>query len=462
VAGVAAAVASARGGAKTALVERFGVLGGLATMGLVSPVGSLHTHREQERYGGILDEIFDELLILSKKYAGGNRDRGASPYIALDDCVSPEILKYVLLEKATRSGVKLMLQTTVISASSEDGMVKSIILSDKSGIKSVTAKVFIDASGDADLAFHAGAEYVYGSEPGVMDALFETGLDTVHDEAEETRKYEGYSSSGEVQPVSSMFFMGGVDTEKSAKFVNQTLKYEDLGIDREEYKKLFYYGWDGFEENGDLIPLPQGRVLWFYSSREGEVIVNMSRATGINGTKAEDVTKGEIIVQKQIIAIADFLIRYVPGFEKAYLINSSNILGVRESRRIIGMKTLKGIDAINCERPPDSVAYGSYSIDIHDPTGRRKAVGGCLKGPCYGIPIGCLISKNLPNLLAAGRCISADHVAHSSTRIEGTCILTGQAAGTLAALAAAKHKTPDKIPAEDVRKRLEADGVVIY
>ena len=132
--------------------------------------------------------------------------------------------------------------------------------------------------------------------------------------------------------------------------------------------------------------------------------------------------------------------RFVPGFENSFLVESGNTLGIRETRRLVGRYVLSGLDAINCVHFDDDVACGSYMIDIHDPHGKRKALGGEISGTCYGIPYRSLIPKTIQNLLVAGRCISADHVAHASTRIQGTCCMTGQAAGTAAAIAAESGK----------------------
>jgi hypothetical protein len=231
-----------------------------------------------------------------------------------------------------------------------------------------------------------------------------------------------------------MFILGNVDQKRGEPYINKMLGYEDLSISKDEFTKNFYYGAPGFEENGDLVPLPQGRVLFFPSSRKDEVVVNMSRVTGVDSTDAESLTYGEIQAQKQVVAITDFLRKYIPGFENCRLIDSSDILGIRESRRLVGPYVLSGADVIECRKFQDTVAHGSYSIDIHDPFGKKKAIGGTIRGDYYSIPYRCIISNRFSNLAAAGRCISADHIAHSSTRVQGTCMLTGEAAGIAAAM----------------------------
>ena len=122
---------------------------------------------------------------------------------------------------------------------------------------------------------------------------------------------------------------------------------------------------------------------------------------------------------------------------------------------------LKGIDAINCKHFDDEIACGSYIIDIHDPFGKSRALGGPIHGDSYGIPYGCIAPKTIKNLLVCGRCISVDHIAHSSTRIQGTCVMTGQAAGAAAAVALDTNTTVQTVDVQKVREALRADGVLL-
>ena len=264
-----------------------------------------------------------------------------------------------------------------------------------------------------------------------------------------------------MQPTSIFILMGGVNYEeyRKHKLNNRELHFGDLGITEERFRSWKFCGSPGFEINGDRIPTPQGRVLISPSNRPDTAVINMSRITGIDGSDAESLNRGEIAAQKQIIAIADFLINFIPGFENAYYSQSGFTLGVRETRRIRGRYVLTGLDAINCRKFENSIARGSYMIDIHDPNGKARAIGGDIKGGSYDIPYGCILSKNTENLLACGRCISADHIAHSSTRIQGTCILTGQAAGSAAALAAAEGISVSQIEPAVLHGKLISDGV---
>ena len=449
-AGVCAAVAAARSGASTVLIEQHGCLGGMMTLGLVMPLSAQATKSGQP-FGGILHEMLDRIVALTRQYCGGD---GKAHHLFS----SPHVMKYVLLDTAVKSGVDILFHTTLVDMQRNLNRIERLIVHTKSGLAFVSGDVFVDASGDGDLIEKAGEEFVLGSEPGVMDRLTSSGLNKVH---EEERAYGNYHQDGLLQPVTMMFTMGGVDVERARPLVNRRLRFSDVGLTRGEFEKLPYANTPGFMVDGEELPLPQGRVLFFKNRRPGEVVVNMTRVTDIDGADALDLTKGEIIAQQQVFFVLDFLIRYIPGFEKAYLLETASTLGVRETRRLVGRHVLTGKEAIDCVPFPDVIAHGSYIIDIHDPQGRQKAIGGPIHGDCYDIPYRSLVPKTVKNLIVAGRCISSDHVAHSSTRIQGTCMLTGQAAGTAAAMALSTSSNVADVDVRALQSNLKQAGVYL-
>lgn len=451
VAGCAAAIAAARHGARTMLVEKNGMLGGMATLGHVSPLDA-RTTQQGDHFGGLIDEIVVRVEQMNQQYGGANHSLRNGP----------EFLRLVLLQMIRESGVRILLHASLIGVERQDDRISHSIIQTKSGIEAVEAQYWIDATGDGDLFANAGETYVLGSEKDVFEELIVSGMNHVHFEQGETKTYHGYATSGLMQPVSMMFTMAGVDFSKCNHLSNRLLTFEDLHIDRNEFFRLPYAGTVGFEENGDYIPLPQGRILISRSARKDQVLVNMSRVIGVDATDAISLSSAEETAQFQILYLVDFLIRYVPGFEEAYLIASSHTLGVRESRRLVGQYVLRGREAIDCIPFKDTVAQGSYMIDIHDPQGKRKAIGGELKKSCYSIPYRCLLPCTIQNLLVCGRCISVDHVAHASTRIQGTCILTGQAAGVAAALAQQRNCMPGQLDVAEIQNSLVQDGVCFY
>ena len=451
VAGSAAAIAAARQGKSVLLIEASGCLGGLATNGHVSPFDAT-TSRSGISFGGIAQEIIDRMVDAQTNY-------GVPSSIIKRE--GPHLFKWVLLKMAVESGVRILFHSMLVDVVTENDEIKYLVINTKSGLEGVSGRMFIDATGDGDVIAGAGEEYFMGSEQDTGAMLASSGLDRMHydDHKIERYKVENTSDRHAVQPCSVMFTMGGVDlSQNPTKYNNKNLTFEDLGIDKEEFKKLSYYGAPGFEDNGELIPMPQGRILLSYTGRPNELLVNMSRIIGVDATDAVELSEAAVKAHLQVMHIVDFLKRYVPGFENSYLVESSNVLGVRETRRLVGQYVLRGIDAINCVHFEDNIGCGSYMIDIHDPFGKARAIGGDVKGDCYGIPYRTLVPKTIKNLLASGRCISVDHVTHASSRIQGTCVITGQAAGTAAAVALDSDKPVQTIDVKELQSRLRDAG----
>ena len=315
------------------------------------------------------------------------------------------------------------------------------------------------STGDADLVWLAGDEYILGSEKGIFKDLIENNLDKIHSDGD---TYDEYECDHMMQPVSLFFVMRGVDFNTASKLNNKNLYFGDLGITKERFEQWEFAGTPGFEITSDYVPMPQNRVLVSRGRHKDEAVINMSRIININGADADDLSRGEVMAQLQLIAIVDFLKTFIPGFEKSYLVETSTRLGVRETRRLCGKYKIQGNDLINCKKFDDAICKGFYMIDIHDPQGKRNAIGGEIKGDYFEIPYGALCSKNFSNLLACGRCISSDHIAHSATRIQGTCILTGQAAGCAAALSKEENIPPCDLNVHILRAKLAENNVNLH
>lgn len=446
-AGCCAALAAARQGWNTILMDECGMLGGLASLGMVAPI-SATKDRRGESFGGIMQEVLDKMHAFC---TDGERP-GAEHSM-------PSLLGLTLLDMLHKAGVQVHFFTKLVSVERSGRKLTGVIAATKSGLRRYCAKQFIDASGDGDLFANAGEESVFGSEPGVYDRLIEAGLGRLHFDHS---KY-ACPAPGAVQPSSVMFTVGGVKEGSYAQYNNKRFTYADFGITREDFEKLPYANQVGFEENGDYLPLPQGRFLIFQGARPGEFIINMSRVTEINGADADSLNQGTLDAELQILPILDLLRRLIPGFEHAYLIQPSARLGVRESRRLVSRRVLHGEEAINCVPMQDVIAHGSYIIDIHDPKGKSMALGGPVRCSAYDIPYGALVPKGADNLLVCGRCIGVDHVAHSTTRIIGTCMLTGQAAGTAAAMCIRDNvEDAGALNVSALQHRLIADGVRLH
>ncbi len=395
--GFAAAIAAARNGADTLLIERYGFLGGMATMGLVNPFMTFWAGQDQI-VEGILQELVDRLTALGA-YGKGSRT-------AFD----PEAYKHVCDLMAVESGVRLLFHTTLTDASAEGQSIASVEIANKSGKSLVEAKVYIDGTGDADLAYLAGAQCEKGRD--------EDGL---------------------TQPVTLNFRVCNVDPDRIPS--------------RDERNRLY----DVAKADGRL-DCPRENILMFYTTRTGEMHFNQTRVTGIDGTSAEDLTRAELEARRQMWQFLEFLRRDMAGFENAEISQSGPQIGIRESRRVIGDHVLTEDEVLEARKFEDGVARGSYDVDIHNPTGAGTVIKRLNPGESYDIPYRCLTPLGLDNLLIAGRPISATHEAHSSLRIMPICMAIGQAAGTAAALSARDGVAPRRLDVSLLRSTLRSQG----
>ena len=395
--GLAAAVASARNGADTLLIERYGFLGGMATAGLVNPFMTYWAGEEQI-IRGILDELIERLTKLGA-YGKGSRT-------AFD----PEAFKLVADEMCAESGVRMLLHTSLTDVTRDGSAIKCVETFGKSGKRPACAKVYVDATGDADLAFMAGA-----------------------------RCEKGRTEDGLTQPMTLNFRVCNVDTERMPGTQERNALY------------------DKAKAEGRLT-CPRENVLMFLTTRPTEMHFNQTRITGADGTSSEDLTRAEIEARRQAWEFLAFLRRDVPGFENAEILMSGPQIGIRESRRVIGDYVLTEDDVLVARKFADVIARGSYSIDIHSPTGAGTVIKRLRPGESYDIPYRCLVPLGIENLLIAGRPISATHEAHSSLRIMPICIAIGQAAGTSAALCVKSGSSPRDADVSVLQQALRSQG----
>jgi hypothetical protein len=397
--GCCAAVAAARNGARTLLIERYGFLGGMATAGLVNPFMSYFAGKKQIIYG-IFNEIISELE--KKNGLGKNRQ-------SFDE----ETLKIVLDELLTESGVKILFHTQLVGSEVRNNKIKTIEIFNKSGFSYMGGEIFIDSTGDGDLAAFSEVDFEIGRK-----------------------------EDSNVQPMTLCFRLAGVDTDRipSRQELNK------------KYKKA--------KENG-LINCPRENLLWFYYPRDGIIHFNTTRIINVIGTKGEDLSKAELEGRKQIIEIFSFLKKKIPAFKNAYIEKIAAQIGVRETRRIIGKYILRKEDILKAGKFADGIVKSSYPIDIHNPTGEGTVLERLKPGEWHHIPYRCLIPKKINNLLIGSRCISATHEAHSSLRIMPVVAAIGEAAGTAAAISIKDKVIPQKINIVKLRKTLKKQGACI-
>jgi hypothetical protein len=431
-AGCAAALAAARHGARTLLVERYGFLGGTATAAMVGPWMTFHSGDERI-VGGIAQEIVERLV---KMGASPGHVRDASDYVPTITPFDPEIHKALLFEMMAESGVDLLLHAYFLDALGTHGQsVTGGRFATVAGLREELATVTIDASADAYVAASAGVEVQQGD------------------------------AKGRVQPATLIFRLSHVDLLETARYVREhpdqlrsSLTNAERTPERLTAVAGLYELWEGARARGE-VSVPRELVSFFATPYADEVIVNMTRVVGIDPLDPDDLTRAEVEARGQVMELLGFFRRDVPGFANCRLAATATQIGIRESRRIVGEYTLTREDVLEARAFDDAVARSAYPIDIHNPSGSGTATQRLAPGTAYEIPYRCLVPAQVDGLLVAGRCISTTHEALASTRLTPTVMTLGQAAGTAAALAAERKLRPRDVPIDVLRAQLVRDGV---
>ncbi|MBT3274854.1 MAG: FAD-dependent oxidoreductase [Spirochaetales bacterium] len=407
-AGLAAAISSARLGARTLLIEQFGEVGGMSTIGMMS-------HWTGSTRGGIYEEFL-------------NRSCDASPDMLAENgfyrqAINPEILKTVYLDILDQAGAELRLYTMVVDSIMDGNRITGVIIESKSGREAIHAKVVIDASGDGDVAARSGVSF-----------------------------QKGRKADGLMQPMTLMFKVGGVDTGR-AVFPGG---FEDnIEIPQGMIQDL------GKAE----LPHPAGHVLLYRTTLPGVVTCNMTNITGVDGTKTRDLTTAHIGARGQIAPVVSFLRSYVPGYEECYVVSSASWIGVRETRHIAGEYVLSDEDILSARIFEDwAVSFAHFNFDVHNITGSGLDETGAQKqfpqAAGYTIPYRCIVPVGIDGLLLAGRNISGTHLAHSNYRVMPICANIGQASGTAGALCASEGCLPRNLPVPVLQEVLLQHGVL--
>ncbi|MFH0887067.1 MAG: FAD-dependent oxidoreductase [bacterium] len=400
--GFGAAMGAARLGVRVMLVERYGFLGGMNTAGLVNPFQ--YSNLDGKRITcGIFSEVVAEL---EKRGAGKHGELFGQPNFAFD----VEQLALLEMEMVRQAGVALLLHSCATVIVTQGTTINGVVVENKSGMQRIFAKMFVDATGDADVSARCGVPTETGR--------FQDGL---------------------MQPMTLNFQLGGVNFSKMPS--------------RDEINKIYTD-----EKKKGHIKNPRENVLWFETVRSDVIHMNTVRIQGVDGTDARDLTRAEVEGRDQMLEMINFLKKKISGFEKCYLLRVATQIGVRETRRIIGDFILSENDVLSGRRFPDVIARGSYPIDIHMPTGEGTKWVPLDPGVASDIPYRSIIPTRMHNLVIAGRPISVSHEAFSSTRVSPTCMIVGQAAGVAAALALKKKIPPKKLDVGELQRNLMEQG----
>jgi hypothetical protein len=410
-AGIGAALSAARLGAKTLIVEQFNCLGGVATSG---------GHNHYSQYNAWADPSIQVVGGIAEELRVGLLQRGYATYDGSCLDFDVEGMKLLLDEMTAAAGVRVLYYTFYCDTLVENGAAVGGIIQNKSGRGAILAKRVIDCTGDGDAAFHAGVPFE-----------------------------QGRPQDGRCQPATLMFTIAGVDWPQ----VEAWRTSYDM---REVWLKA---------QTGGIMEPFQSVIMGFWHTDvlPDQVGVNMTHLVDVDTTKTEDLTRATIEGRRQAHHLTQVFRQVVPGMQQCYLISTAPALGLRESRRIRGEVYLTAEHLMRRQTWPDSIGHGSFFIDIHNPAG--PGMDGLTwrppKGFYYQIPYRALVPQKVDNLLVAGRCLSADHVALGSLRIMSTCTVMGEAAGTAAVLSLHDEVPPREVDPLRLSRQLKQQGAII-
>lgn len=430
VAGVMAAVAAARAGAQTLIAERNGYFGGAAAMWL--PIQGFVDCTGRQIVQGLGQEFIERMRAKGGAGETFTPCEMHNPFLVIDS----EIAKLVFLEMLEEAGVELYLQTWTTAVQATNGHLYSVIVENKSGREAFTAKTFVDASGDGDVAAWSGAPFTVGRPEDSIP-----------------------------QSATLTFRLDGVDTEfLRHKILENPERYDLYMMPHQQFRtNRRFHIVSGLKNLVDqaraegYAGVPVEMVNYCTLLEPGAINVNMTKVHRVRGHDARELTRAEVESRKQVPLIVEFLKRYVPGFANARLTSTPGQVGIRETRHIEGDYILDDDDVLSGRRFPDTIAVGGYPIDIHNTRGEVRLT----KIPPYGIPYRCLTPKGLDNVLVAGRNFSATHKALGTARVMSTCMAMGQAAGEAAAWSMREECSVHNVDVTDLQARLRANGAYL-
>ena len=443
--GVAAAVAAARSGASTVLIDAGPMPGGELLSGMTID-GAINAHGER-----IVGGVLADLLAICEEmggYVGAYSDWRLIQY----HCCDPEITKIAVSRLLAEAGVELLLHSFVDDVVRTGDRVEGLVVRNKSGRTLIRARVMLDCSGDGDVCALAGA------------------------------RFHETEDAANLQPVSMMFRMANVETAPLLDFACAAPENLALGeseairggrTDREIAEEIRRQGQPCIFLRGDgpflgkaiaereMYPTALIMIQPTSTARR-EVCINSTRVGAVDGVKTEQVSAALSELFAQVWQCADFLRRRVPGFENAVLSGGSTRVGIRETRRVLGEAVLETDDVLAARKRTDGIAKGSHHVDIHQ-SGTGQIRIPVANGGSYDIPFGALVPVGLSNVLVAGRCLSATREAQGSARVMGSCMAMGHAIGAAAAIALERNDAcaMADIPAELVRDRLAREGAIL-
>ena len=413
-AGISAALGAARAGVDVMIVERYGCFGGVITQAMIGTIAWYRYAQtvdaggiglEFEKRSKIMDATIDVLGNIKNKEMikaleqEGLMIEGKSTYEILDT----ELFKYVIDELIQEAGVRPLLHCTAVQVIMEGDVIKGVITESKSGRQAILAKRVIDATGDADIAYYAGAPF---------------------------RK----SPKNELMEVTVNFGCSGVNIGKFLMYVylnrNKIGDWgETSGKEEDAFTTYLVEPFKKAQEAGEIPNDVNIESYWSCYTDAGEInSLNGIHMTNIDPTDVWDLTKAEIEGRKRVILAINALKKYTPGFKKSRLRTIGASLGTRESRKIIGEYNITEWDVRNEARFEDTIGICPEFIDGHGVAVMPTT------GRYFHVPFGIIVPQKVENLLVVGRAVSGDKISHAATRQMVCCAVTGQGAGVVAAV----------------------------
>ena len=434
--GLATAITAARQGSSVLLVERNGYLGGQLGSGL--PFLAFWDKKKRQVIRGFAQEFTDRLV--REGYSYGHE---YCPHHLSTTLIDPFYARILAFEMVKEAGVEVLLHCELSDVKTENGRITSVTVTGKGQHVELLADIFVDGTGDADLAYLAGAECEKGDENQML------------------------------QPPTLMFNLGGVDIDRFADYLEahpEQLPHAVIPNIQEGYnadfirntKSAIFLGLNPLIEElrrkGEC-PISRDTVIFIKQPIPGQIAINTIRILNFDGSSLEDLSRGEMEAHLQIPKLIRMFKDNVPGFENCYLSSINSSIGVRESRRMKGLTVLSMEDAVNGVKPYDTVALCGYFIDVHN--GSNSSTSRVEIEEPFGIPYRVLVSKDLSNLMVTGRPISADHMTFGATRIMNVCMAVGQAVGDAADMAVKAGISPAEIDTDRLREILLSQDAVL-
>lgn len=408
-AGICAALAAARQGALVALVERYGVLGGNLTVGFVGPILGMVGK------GTMRDELVELMGVPENDMIGrtGRKHDMERAKLVLEELVDRE------------KNIEVYLQSAVSDVIMEGEAMRGLIVTGNEGLYALTARIVIDATGDANVCCQAGCEIEKGRADGLM------------------------------QPVTLEFTIDGVDEERGIVCIGD--------VDEVELEGECFLDYCRRCAAEGLLPENLAAVRLHPTTNPGERQVNTTQVNGVDITKTEEIFPADVELRRQIRILVDFFRRYLPGYENCRCISSGTTTGVRESRRVIGDYILTGEDVARGRRFEDVIVHkAEFIVDIHNPAGPGQAEETIQYCRPYDLPYRCFTPRGIENLYVAGRAISGTHRAHASYRVMSICMAMGEAVGIAASLCIKKNCTPRTLDVGLLQDTLVRQGIDLF